>query len=687
MGSVMRSQVSPVVIISFLSFILLATPNPVTARSYSTQDYAAIGASNDTYAAAINNAGQLSGACRSSSREKIGSWHACIILGFGLDVNLQAISKDPNIERSSITDSNNNNQFVGTALVRTMNKDTVARAFVATQSTWQYLPPVFGETEESAAVGLNDSGMVTGNVLNGGIARGFVWDPKANPPMKLLGLPSNAIESHANAINRKGVVVGYAAFSKYGPKPSISFAQKNSYTTYLLPAPFNVKDRCASFTGTATTINDNEAAGGLVCTSPSGKSENHIVIWSITNKGIAIARSLGTIPPGEYVVHLNHKQQVLVASSDHVYLYDSTLAPREFLQVKRGRDLTFLQSFTDLNDRGQLAGYGFYERGMTAFLGQINSDDKPTSGATLLGNGPDLLDQLATLTGMSRSELRDLIGDFANGLDDFLSLIDSNPMGSEIQMGQNPTALASINFGGGAFIALRDDGTVAGGGTGTIGNTTVGGGFTTSGERAVSAGGMLITHSEGMRMFGARASDTRTEGERAVDHAIENRRERDTQEQQTATTSSTTATTSTPSTTTQSTQGPQLREVQLGDSHQHTQPSLGVPQLPPPISQPAEEQMVYVPPTRFQWQVLNVDFAALRAIAIGHAVIVQPGPDWGTGASASSSTSDSNSPPPRIGYNGTNDALSRMLEVLRTHIVQTSANRVIEMERPRILEP
>lgn len=240
---------------------------------------------------------------------------------------------------------------------------------------------------DSVGAGINDRGEIAVNAMSSPMQSGppqgqvFLY---RHGKMTGIGLPPACSENHALSINNAGQIIGDCHWTarRVGPIGPFLYDSRTKATTVLpVPAPYR--------RGWASHINDNGQVIGDV-SMPDGNS--HAVLWRGnhiqdlgTPPGYPISIGSGLNNRGEAVGHCfigadsvkgfllmhtggqNPLRRYLDRDTERAFVYQNgkmqdlnTLIPRDADWI--------LENARDINDRGQIVGYGLHHGQERAFL-------------------------------------------------------------------------------------------------------------------------------------------------------------------------------------------------------------------------------------------------------------------------------------------------------------------------------
>ena len=315
--------------------VLLASAGQANASGYTFTDLGTLGG-KDSFAAGINNAGQVAG-----MSETVGGAHHATIWNGNTPTDLGTLLGGTNSAALAI---NNAGQVVGWATVGAAE----THATVWTGSTATDLGTLSGIT--SFALAINDSGQVVGysDALGNTAVHATIWN--GTTPTD-LGIQFKGY-SYAYGINNSGQVAGYGTFAPYFEPHAIIW---NGIT------PTALGTQVAGVSSFATAINDSGQVAGM--SETLGRNGHHATIWNGN-----IATDLGTLPGGmySYAAAINNSGQVVGYSwttdtdstAYHATIWNgNTLTDlNDLLNVDAVNAGWVLLQATDINDNGWVVG-------------------------------------------------------------------------------------------------------------------------------------------------------------------------------------------------------------------------------------------------------------------------------------------------------------------------------------------
>lgn len=321
-------------------------------------------------AVAVNSRGDVT--C-SASNFGSGTGRACVYRG-GRLVNLGVL---PGFTDSTARDMNSRGEVVGGAYA---SGHSTLHAFLYSRGKMQDLGTLPGFTN-STGVGINDRGEIAGDATSctpiytqSVMSRGHAFF-YSHGKMTDLGVPPGCVESHAQSISATGQVVGNCLLTSGLKHPFLYDSRTRTMTLPAVPAPYRE--------GWAYQVNDNGQVIGDVSTADG---TCHGALW----RGNRMT-DMGTVPGFTSAVgtSLNNRGQAVGSS----YYEPSFLRGRLGRLLKNGIDRRREEVFVwdmnrminlnelipahsgwtlewagDVNDQGQIVGYGEHDGQERAFL-------------------------------------------------------------------------------------------------------------------------------------------------------------------------------------------------------------------------------------------------------------------------------------------------------------------------------
>ncbi len=360
-------------IFSSVLFVALSLLSPVSSTSaaalYSVTDLGTLfGGSDKAYG--INNSGQVAGT----------SGARAVLYANGTVTNLGTL---PGGTTSVGLGINSGGQIVGYS-----NTSGAERGFISSGGAMTPLGSLTGGP--SNAYGINDSGLAVGSsVASNNRLHAVLYGPGGTPTdLGTLGGP----ESHAYAINNSNQVAGYASalvtyFDAYG----------NPY----------VVEETHAFLHNGSTMNDLGKLAGATYSYAYGINNNgQVVGWSgnaFLYSGGAMT-NLGTLPgQGSFskAFGINDSGQIVGAaymlglnpdpfhSQARAFIFENNTMSNLNSLIDPGSGWT-LQEARDINENGQIVGWGLFNGQTRAFL--LTPTAVPLPGAFwLFGSGLTML--------------------------------------------------------------------------------------------------------------------------------------------------------------------------------------------------------------------------------------------------------------------------------------------------------
>ncbi|MEZ5966131.1 MAG: hypothetical protein R3F56_20005 [Planctomycetota bacterium] len=211
-------------------------------------------------------------------------------------------------------------------------------------------------TSATAAVAVNDAGLVLGFTTVASVRRPWVGSPTTG--LQLLPLPANTTYADALAVNEAGVVAGQVLVSGSVSRGVIWQPTANGYQLFMLPSGSN-----GQFPFDARGINDRGDVVGKY--GPLAAS----YVWNATS-GVTQIAGFPDIPDA-----VNNQRQILGGT----LRMDLDTSVLEDLGNPTGTGFNYL--FTELwkiNDAGECGGYGNVATGQTRNKQAVRFTDGPT---------------------------------------------------------------------------------------------------------------------------------------------------------------------------------------------------------------------------------------------------------------------------------------------------------------------
>ena len=323
------------VIVGVLAAGMTASAAPV----YTLTDIGDLpGGSDQSFAYGINDLGQVVGASETATGERGFLWQSGKLTDLG--------DLPGGTDRSDGRGINNSTQIAG---LSTSSQNS--RGFFWDGGTMTNVGALAGGNAPSFAFDINDAGQVVGRT-NFGIGQAFVWE--SGVMTGLADLPGGLVGSAANAINGAGHIAGWSEAAT-GKRATL---WSNGTVTDLGDLPGG-SDQSLAF-----GINNN---GDIVGTGNSASGTNGFV-WSN-----GTMTSIGSLLPNTAsgALAINDSGIVVGSSVQKAITWDSTNGLRDLnlhLDPVTGSGWT-LTNAQDINDSGQIVGYGTHPNGSTrAFL-------------------------------------------------------------------------------------------------------------------------------------------------------------------------------------------------------------------------------------------------------------------------------------------------------------------------------
>lgn len=355
----------------FVALSLLISAGSASATTlYTVTDLGTLfGGSDKAYG--INDSGQVAGT----------SGTRAVLYANGSVTNLGTLPGGLSSQGLGI---NNSGQVVGNS-----GTSGAQRGFIYSNNTMTALGSLTGGI--SHAYGINDSGLAVGSsVASNGRLHAVLYGPGGTPTdLGTLGGP----ESHAYAINNSDQVVGYAS------------ALVTYYDVYGNPY---VVEETHAFLHDGNTINDLGTLGDSTYSYASGINNNgQVVGWSGANAFLysgGVMASLGTLPGQNSfskAFGINDSGQIVGAAymlgldpdpfhtQARAFIFDDGMMTNLNSLIDPGSGWT-LQEAQDINELGQIVGWGLHDGQTRAFL--LTPTAVPLPGAFwLFGSGLAML--------------------------------------------------------------------------------------------------------------------------------------------------------------------------------------------------------------------------------------------------------------------------------------------------------
>ncbi|MGA2257347.1 MAG: DUF3466 family protein [Thermoguttaceae bacterium] len=349
-------------ITGFVVLSLVAVENACGSVEYTVTDLGNLPDGMASIAYGINNNGQVAGDAQTSK-----SLQQAFLYSGGA---MQSLGTLPGGNQSWAYGINNNGQVVGYSFVDPYSSNP--HAFIYSNGAMQDLGTLPGGSS-SWAYGINNKGQVVGNSYSNprntdaGLSEGPFAFLYSNGVMQDLGTLPGGSSSYAYGINNKGQVTGWS--ETYGPNGENTAAHAFLYSGGVMQDLGTLGGQ-SSF---ATGINDDGNVVGGAYTS--GNATFQAFLYSN-----GVMQDLGTLGgPDSNSQGINNRGQVVgyadTSISDiygnfvsHAFLYSggSMLDLNSLIPSNSGWTLV---EATDINDNGQICGYGINSSGQTdAFL-------------------------------------------------------------------------------------------------------------------------------------------------------------------------------------------------------------------------------------------------------------------------------------------------------------------------------
>jgi probable HAF family extracellular repeat protein len=352
----MKLMHSPLILTLLLLVASLGAPNPTTAAEYSIQVLNATEGDIDSVAFALNNLGQVVGDSKWSRSGAVGASHPMLWSDGEPGVKVWQ-SDNPFFRLGGIgMDINDNGQIVGRAGSGDMMplpgpgvRPGAAVVWDATNGL-RYLGTLGGSSE---ALEINNAGQIVGSSQNELFAdRAFLWTEENG--MQDLGT-LGGLESRGNGINSFGQVVGYSTRSD-GFEHAFIW---DSVAGMIDLAPDSV------LSSRAWGINDQ----GQIVGEIQGAIRSAFV-WD-SQQGLQILDQPGA--RFSSATAINNAGQILGAGDPsglhpELVLWDPINGLRALTDLIPADSGWQLEFASDINDRGQIVGYGYINGEVRGFL-------------------------------------------------------------------------------------------------------------------------------------------------------------------------------------------------------------------------------------------------------------------------------------------------------------------------------
>jgi probable HAF family extracellular repeat protein len=309
-----------------LMFVVVAVAQAAPPQRWSVVELGAL-RSEGSNAWTLNNRGDVAGSSTAFSSGFFSTFHAFIWQN-GVMTDVGASIGNPSGSANSLIAAINDR---GTA---------VGSASPGEVYVWNDgVPSALGIAGQAS--GINKSGAIVGTTQTGPISRGgqflaFLYQDGVMHTLGTLG----GDESHAVAINDRGIVAGWS-YTSPGTRATRGFIYKDGIMTAL-----------PTLGGRDSTAADINNHGVVVGMAEDASDSPHGFMWD--ERGGMRSIGVGFAPRA-----INDRGAVIGNVSFASYLYeDGTMTRLDTLpavQAAGYRDLTF----TDINDRGWIAGYGW----------------------------------------------------------------------------------------------------------------------------------------------------------------------------------------------------------------------------------------------------------------------------------------------------------------------------------------
>ncbi|MFO0811489.1 MAG: PEP-CTERM sorting domain-containing protein [Gemmataceae bacterium] len=322
-----------------LALVLLPASTTKAQIAYTITDLGFLpGIWNSSFAHSINNAGQVAGDIMSmqSGMPANRAWR--YTPGVGL-IDLGSLGTS-SVSTSLASQINSSGQVVGDS---SLPSGVVGGAYRYTSGVGMVGLGTLPGHNYSKAMGINDAGQVVGESGIGGMGPAVAFRYTDGVGMVSLGMPPGAVSSQGQAINNVGQVVVNAAVP-------LGTVRTFRYTDAL---GFLTLGTLGGQNTVGFAIND---AGQIVGYSETAAGETHAFRYS---DGFGIV-DLGTVAgtSGSLARGMNNQGDVVGQSGTRAFLFRDGLGMADLNGLIDPTSGWFLQVATDINENGQIAGFG-----------------------------------------------------------------------------------------------------------------------------------------------------------------------------------------------------------------------------------------------------------------------------------------------------------------------------------------
>ena len=338
----------------------------VHSQQYTITDLGTLGG-RQSMAFAINNSGKVVGYSHTSGDDY--KTIRAFLYDHGVMINLGTLANGISWAYSI----NNTGVVVGYSDTDPSSGNFQAGAFIYQEGS---INPLFSSTGSSVALCINDMGQVVGVETANIFGQAFLYHDDTVTYLGTLGGES----SFAWAINNLGQVVGESTITSYGYGHAFLFDGKTMIDLGTLGGEGSYQGATSS---SAQDINDLSEIAGWAFTT---EGAYHAFRWrkgtmeDLGTLGGSNSKAFGINNHGEVVGH----SQIGADDSFDAFLYRNGTMINLYDLIPADSGWTYLSCANDINDSGQIVGYGTIDGKSHAFLLtplalQVAIDIKPGS--------------------------------------------------------------------------------------------------------------------------------------------------------------------------------------------------------------------------------------------------------------------------------------------------------------------